>query len=473
MGELQQLQSGESIEQKTRQARQKLRDLITHLKKGDQIGSSCAHGLSPLAVTDVLERLSENQEVRDEILTQLGDICEAADDLLDILLGNRENRDLIPGPVSEEEPMNRDEVHMILEQLHILEDAARDTGINLRARDCPFCDEWAEKLGSRSVTSARDDQGVVVSNVRFKRHVATHQEQLAIFALPRAIEEDEPLDKEVVLNSNSGSESIRGSTDDEDGQHSLHREEPYMSQLQENLETENENYLIEPWSYEPIYDGDPVSDGPDVEPLNSRALLKGLTASQVPLAPESMVAQFSSKVSSSTQKKHKCKVCDKRFTRPSSLQTHMYSHTGEKLSNLWRHRKVHRSDAHLEEGYEDTDGDHSQNLPKRIFPSVSFPTSTISPGATSNPVFASDIQTSPTQQDSEPNSQIPFAAPLHPTPKTYRSQVYSVGQLDPETTAMSLDSPVLQHPPSRPSMPSELANDGNTLGKDEGVEDGR
>ena len=43
-----------------------------------------------------------------------------------------------------------------------------------------------------------------------------------------------------------------------------------------------------------------------------------------------MMGQFSSKVSSSTQKKHKCKVCDKRFTRPSSLQTHMYSHTGEK-----------------------------------------------------------------------------------------------------------------------------------------------
>ncbi|KAI5303512.1 hypothetical protein KEM56_007468 [Ascosphaera pollenicola] len=34
--------------------------------------------------------------------------------------------------------------------------------------------------------------------------------------------------------------------------------------------------------------------------------------------------------SSGTSKKHKCKICDKRFTRPSSLQTHMYSHTGEK-----------------------------------------------------------------------------------------------------------------------------------------------
>ena len=69
--------------------------------------------------------------------------------------------------------------------------------------------------------------------------------------------------------------------------------------------------------------------------------------------PQSMMGQFNSKVSSSTQKKHKCKVCDKRFTRPSSLQIHMYSHTGEKpyacglegcesflavVSNLRRHR---------------------------------------------------------------------------------------------------------------------------------------
>lgn len=46
--------------------------------------------------------------------------------------------------------------------------------------------------------------------------------------------------------------------------------------------------------------------------------------------PNQMMTTFSSKITSSTQKKHKCKVCDKRFTRPSSLQTHTYSHTGEK-----------------------------------------------------------------------------------------------------------------------------------------------
>lgn len=84
------------------------------------------------------------------------------------------------------------------------------------------------------------------------------------------------------------------------------------------------------------YYGDSVSDystaGSDLESVNSRTLPRpqGMMASPMPPAPQSMMGQFSSKVSSSTQKKHKCKVCDKRFTRPSSLQTHMYSHTGEK-----------------------------------------------------------------------------------------------------------------------------------------------
>ncbi|KAL2694239.1 hypothetical protein Neosp_000814 [[Neocosmospora] mangrovei] len=126
------------------------------------------------------------------------------------------------------------------------------------------------------------------------------------------------------------------------------------------------------------YYGDSVSDystaGSDIESVNSRTLPRpqGLMASQIPPAPQSMMGQFSSKVSSSTQKKHKCKVCDKRFTRPSSLQTHMYSHTGEKpfacevegcgrhfsvVSNLRRHRKVHRGDARSEAGSEDHHSD--------------------------------------------------------------------------------------------------------------------
>ncbi|KAL5121233.1 hypothetical protein ACEQ8H_000701 [Pleosporales sp. CAS-2024a] len=103
------------------------------------------------------------------------------------------------------------------------------------------------------------------------------------------------------------------------------------------------------------------SAGESVDLASSRTLPRpnALLSASLPPAPQSMMSQFSSKVSSSSQKKHKCKICDKRFTRPSSLQTHMYSHTGEKpfacevdgcgrhfsvVSNLRRHRKVHKSD---------------------------------------------------------------------------------------------------------------------------------
>ncbi|CAG8974425.1 hypothetical protein HYALB_00004121 [Hymenoscyphus albidus] len=114
--------------------------------------------------------------------------------------------------------------------------------------------------------------------------------------------------------------------------------------------------------------------GSDIESVSSRTLPRpsGLLNGGIPPAPQSMMGQFSSKVSSSTQKKHKCKVCDKRFTRPSSLQTHMYSHTGEKpfccevegcgrhfsvVSNLRRHRKVHKGEARSEAGSSDHQSD--------------------------------------------------------------------------------------------------------------------
>jgi hypothetical protein len=75
------------------------------------------------------------------------------------------------------------------------------------------------------------------------------------------------------------------------------------------------------------------------ESYESRTLPRptSLLAGSAPPGPQSMMSQFSSKMPSNTQKKHKCKVCDKRFTRPSSLQTHMYSHTGEKRKSSLHH----------------------------------------------------------------------------------------------------------------------------------------
>ncbi|KAI8086098.1 uncharacterized protein BX664DRAFT_243659, partial [Halteromyces radiatus] len=54
--------------------------------------------------------------------------------------------------------------------------------------------------------------------------------------------------------------------------------------------------------------------------------------------------------------RHCCSICHRRFNRPSALQTHIYTHTGEKpfkcnvigcgrrfsvVSNLRRHSRVH------------------------------------------------------------------------------------------------------------------------------------
>lgn len=120
--------------------------------------------------------------------------------------------------------------------------------------------------------------------------------------------------------------------------------------------------------------------------------------------------------------------------------------------------------------------------PSRLSEVLPSPTSTMPPGGPHGSFFGSETQTSPVSRENGPNQQIPFAIPLHPTPKTYRSQSYSVGQLDPETTpnAPNMSSsavmgrarhPALQHRPSRPSMLSEMANDGSMLDKVKEMED--
>ncbi|KAK6205156.1 uncharacterized protein RJT21DRAFT_111689 [Scheffersomyces amazonensis] len=66
-----------------------------------------------------------------------------------------------------------------------------------------------------------------------------------------------------------------------------------------------------------------------------------------------------------TAERNRCRICNKQFKRPSSLQTHYYSHTGEKIfkcpwpdcgklfsvkSNMTRHYRLHERDANKDLG---------------------------------------------------------------------------------------------------------------------------
>ncbi|CZT08754.1 related to suppressor protein PSP1 [Rhynchosporium graminicola] len=114
--------------------------------------------------------------------------------------------------------------------------------------------------------------------------------------------------------------------------------------------------------------------------------------------------------------------------------------------------------------------DSRKEPPSRLTEVLPSPTSLLPSSGSS---YFGDM--SNTYRDPPSNPNIPFAIPLHPTPKTYRSQSYSVGQLDPDSPASATSSgnaqpfagrarPLphsgLQHRPSRPSMLSEMSNDG-------------
>ncbi|KAM7204849.1 hypothetical protein V8F33_001438, partial [Rhypophila sp. PSN 637] len=81
-------------------------------------------------------------------------------------------------------------------QLRAVEDVSRQLPAHLDVNDCPFCDDWADQIHQRSdpkgkrpaADSTFPDNPTLVSATRFKRHVALHHEQLAIFALPRMAE---------------------------------------------------------------------------------------------------------------------------------------------------------------------------------------------------------------------------------------------------------------------------------------------
>ncbi|KAG2231742.1 hypothetical protein INT48_007462 [Thamnidium elegans] len=89
------------------------------------------------------------------------------------------------------------------------------------------------------------------------------------------------------------------------------------------------------------------------EPNHYRRSSINTSRSSSPSFHDSFISRSPSPVNN---KRYSCRLCSKRFTRPSSLTTHIYSHTGEKpfkcavegcgrnfsvVSNLRRHAKVH------------------------------------------------------------------------------------------------------------------------------------
>ncbi|KAI9697261.1 MAG: hypothetical protein M1836_004825 [Candelina mexicana] len=128
--------------------------------------------------------------------------------------------------------------------------------------------------------------------------------------------------------------------------------------------------------------------------------------------------------------------------------------------------------------------DMRKEPPSRLSEVLPSPTSIVAPA----PYGEEPLPTPTIGREQPTESTIPFAIPLHPTPKTYRSQSYSVGQLDTESVMGApnnlsysarlrsgqpgaLNHSGLHHRPSRPSMLSEVTHEGGGLGRLYEVED--
>ena len=130
--------------------------------------------------------------------------------------------------------------------------------------------------------------------------------------------------------------------------------------------------------------------------------------------------------------------------------------------------------------------DSQRGPPQRLTEVLPSPTS-MTPSGSAGLCNDESLRTLPMGSDTLAESSIPFAIPLQPTLKTYRSQSYSVGQLDPESSNLSSSNHTgygtvgrsrngapyagLQHRPSRPSMLSDLSHDSSLLGQLREVED--
>ena len=129
----------------------------------------------------------------------------------------------------------------------------------------------------------------------------------------------------------------------------------------------------------------------------------------------------------------------------------------------------------------------SQKLPpSRLTEVLPSPTS-LGPSGSAHYYIDDPLTSPPLGRDNSAESAIPFPIPLHPTPKTYRSQSYSVGQMDSESSHVHPNASAghfpsgrnrngapyagVQSRTSRSSIRGELSHDTSVLGQLREVDD--
>ncbi|KAI0447114.1 hypothetical protein F4803DRAFT_546648 [Xylaria telfairii] len=78
-------------------------------------------------------------------------------------------------------------------QLEVFMAAGQHAVDAIAADECPFCDEWGETLKNNTPmpeSTGLSEVVITVDPVQFRRHVASHMEQLALFAIPRSMGDD-------------------------------------------------------------------------------------------------------------------------------------------------------------------------------------------------------------------------------------------------------------------------------------------
>ena len=169
---------------------------------------------------------------------------------------------------------------------------------------------------------------------------------------------------------------------------------------------------------------------------------------------------------------------------PSSDQTPWGNNMGSNTASTLG--RGHPTSASFPWGSPIWNSDSQKGPPQRLTEVLPSPTSMVPPGSAG--LHSEEPLHDPSHgQENTADSAIPFAIPLQPTLKTYRSQSYSVGQLDLESSAMPPPSygghtaygrprngapySGLQHRPSRPSMLGDLSHDPTLLGQLREIED--